>query len=421
MKTRALGHALTLLTAAACAHSQEAPAHVGVRSTGAVSPAVDDRAVSDPQILRVLLGELDRDAIAGRERIRVRVDLGIVTLSGSVTCRLAKDRVAETAHLVRGVRAVMDGLSLAPQRHSDGELGLVADRVLSRDPVTAAHHLETREHDGVVWLWGDVDSMATRRIAEADVLAIPGVREVSNNLGVRPQRIADWRLASEVERTMNSDPWLVASRVRTEMRENAVFLSGFVGSAAERTRAEYDARSAAPAMVDVSMLGIDTLADDGTLRAMPGWAPSDSDIRQTVLDVYAIDSRTSSFLPTVVVQHQVVLLTGAAPDLFALRAAEDDARSVQGALAVQNDMRERGTVATESDNIVLAEVVSALARDARLAKLRISVDVHGGRVHLHGTVPTSADRMNAVALASSVEGALDVQDALVVAPTGLAL
>jgi hypothetical protein len=104
----------------------------------------------------VLARELERDAVVGREQFGVRVDLGIVTMSGSVTRRLAKDRAAEIAHVIRGVRAVIDGLILAPPQRSDDELEFLVAGVLSRDPVTAGQPLAASTRDGVVRLWGHV-------------------------------------------------------------------------------------------------------------------------------------------------------------------------------------------------------------------------------------------------------------------------
>ena len=421
MRLRAFGRALALITAAACGRPLDAAPRMAAHVSEAASRDIgENSAVSDPQILRVLLRELDRDAVVQRERIGIHVDLGVVTLSGNASCRLGKERAAEIAHVIRGVRAVVDGLTLNSQPRSDDELEFSVAGVLSHDPVVADRHLAARAHAGVVQLWGDVDSAAARRIIKADVLTIPGVREVSDNLGVRPQPMADWRMATEVERTLKSDPWLRASRARVQARHDVVLLSGSVASAAERARAEYDARSAAPRRVDMSMLGIETLPDDGTLRAAPERAPADSEIKQALLDAYAVDPRTQGFLPTVDVRHRVVVLTGLAPDEIALRAADEDARNVQGALDVHDDLREEQTLVPENDEALWSDVAAALARDGRLGALHIAVAVKGGRVFLRGRVPTYADRMNAIGLASSVRGARDVHDALVVTPVRLA-
>jgi osmotically-inducible protein OsmY len=166
-------------------------------------------------------------------------------------------------------------------------------------------------------------------------------------------------------------------------------------------------------------LRIDASADDGTLRAMPGFAPDDRDIAQAVLDAYAVDPRVRPFAPTINVRNGVVVLTGIAPDARALRAAEEDARNVPGVAQVRDVMRERSAVSAESDERVLSDVRVAMTLDPRLGSLHIAVGVRRGRVYLRGAVPTTADRMQAIALASSVPGAIDVDDDLAVVPVGI--
>jgi osmotically-inducible protein OsmY len=367
-----------------------------------------------------LVRELNLDPVVAREPIGVTVDLGVVTLRGRVTRQLAKDRAVEHARVVRGVRAIVDRITMVPVGRTDRDLEFVVADVLSRDAVTAERPIAACVHDGMVRLSGEVDSIATMRIAVSDVLSIPGVRRVSNDLAVRPQHLNDEAISLAVERTLGDDPWLDPSRIMVDVHERVVRLRGSVRSAAERARADNDARTSSPAGVDVSALGI-ALADDGTARATPGLAPDDATIEEAVRLALAVDPRVGPFSPTVRVRHRAVVLTGVVPNTQVMSAAEDDARNGLGVAEVRNDMKEQAAVAVERDETVLAEVNAAVTLDPRLNALHIAVDVRRGRVHLRGRVPTSADRMNAIMLASSVPGAIDVDDDLLVEPTGLAL
>ncbi|HXN32088.1 MAG TPA: BON domain-containing protein, partial [Polyangiaceae bacterium] len=291
----------------------------------------------------------------------------------------------------------------------------------SSDPVTARQRIAVRAHHDGVHLSGDVDSMGTRRIAERDVLAIPGVRDVFDDLAVRPQPLPDEGIVAAVERIMHDDPWLDDSAVGVSARGGVVELAGRVASAAERARAEDDAREASPAGVDVSALQIETVfRDDGTLRATPGWASSDRDIAQALRDAYVIDPRVRC-APTVEVRDRVVVLTGVAPTWPALRAAEEDALNVPGVASVRDDLRERPSVVEEDDGALRADVVAIIARDPQLGTLHVAVQALRGRVFLRGSVPTETDRRRAIALASSAPGAVDVDDdGLAVVPARLA-
>ncbi len=74
------------------------------------------------------------------------------------------------------------------------------------------------------------------------------------------------------------------------------------------------------------------------------------------------------------------------------------------------------SVARRSDQDIRREVVEALTRDGRLQHLQLSVQVMDGRVYLRGTVHSEADRLHAIALATSARGARNVDDGLVLVP-----
>jgi len=423
MKTRAARALAVLGLAASCACAERPPAAapsaaaVGAAESSDVTPS----AAGDSRVFRTLIRELDRDPVAGQERIRVSVDLGAVTLEGRVAHRLAKERAVEVARVVRGVRAIIDRIAVTPRQRADSELELTVAAVLSNDPVTARQRVAVRARNGIIHLSGDADSMGSRHIAERDVLAVPGVAGVKDDLAVRLQQASDEELAAAVSRIVRDDPWLDASGVRVSARGGIVALAGQVPSGAERARAEYDAREAAPWRVDLSLLQIDPVFhDDGTLRATEGAPPSDFEIEEALGEAFILDPRVYPFAPTVKVRDRVVLLTGVAPNRAALRAAEEDARDVPGVANVRDDLKERASVVQEDDEILRADVATTIAGDPYLGLLHIRVEAQRGRVVLRGAVPTEIDRVRVVSLASCARGALDVDDALIVTQTGLA-
>jgi osmotically-inducible protein OsmY len=343
--------------------------------------------------------------------------LGVVTLQGRVGNRLAKQRAGEIAHVARGVRAIVDLIDVTPESPPEHALEFVAASVLSHDRATMGEGILAQAHGNVVQLSGDVDSIAALRIAEQDVLGIPGVRGVFNALAVRPMSVGDEGLVAVVERTVRSDPWLDSSRVQVSVEQGVVSLKGWVRSAAERARAESDARAASPRDVELSALRIDAREDDATVRATPEQGIPDRDVAQALKDAFVIDPRVRSFAPTVNVRHGVVVLTGVAPNARALQAAGEDARNAPGVADVQNDMKDQAAAIRTSDEGVKTQVLGAMALDpSGLGTLPIGVNVRWGRVQLQGTVPTSADRLHAIAVAAAVPGAMDVDDGLAVVP-----
>ncbi len=370
--------------------------------------------VPDGAIEKTTRRELARDALTAAERIGVDCENGIVTLTGPVSTRLAKQRAVDIAHVVRGVRAIVDRTQVATLPRPDYELDFAVAAALSRDRVTTQQRIAVRTHEGIVRLSGDVDSNAVRRIAEADALSVPGVLDAVNDLAVRPQRRADAQIAAEIERIVRDDPWLDDSRIRVAAERGVGRLAGWVGSAAEKARAENDAWASSPAGVDARGLRIDQFTDDGTLRAIPDRRRTDGDLEQALLDAFVRDPRVHPFAPTVEVRSGVVVLTGVAPNPHVARAVDDDARALPGARDVRDDVKTMRGVYTESDAQIRNQLATAIARDPRLGP-RVQVDVLDGRVFLRGAVDTNTDRLRAISIATSAPGARDVSDGLVVA------
>jgi osmotically-inducible protein OsmY len=286
--------------------------------------------------------------------------------------------------------------------------------------LTANQRLGVRAHEGVVRLSGDVDSDAARRIVESDVRGIPGVVDTVDDLAVVPCTRTDRQLAGEAERMVRNDPWLDDARVGLSASAGVVTLDGVVRSAAERARAEADARTTSPVDVDVTKLRIDAWNDDGTLRGRPPVRRSDGDLVQALAGAYVRDPRVRPVIPTIDVHEGVVVLTGVAANAEAARAAGDDARNLPGAVEVRDHLKPVLAV-VESDRAVWKDVREAIDRDPRLGPRRLEVDVVGGRVYLRGHVASEADRWHAVAVTTSVLGARDVSNRLVVDPPRLAV
>jgi hyperosmotically inducible protein len=373
---------------------------------------------TDTWIVAVLLRELDGDVVVAREHIDVDCVNGVLTLRGEVGNRLAKDRAVAIAQVVRGVRAIVDRVAVAPRTRPDYELEFVAAGAMGGDPATAGQAIGVRAHDGIVHLMGSVDSNAARRIAESDVLALPGVLDVVDDLAVAPGRRGDPRLRSEVERVMRDDPWLDDTDVKVSTHDGVVEVAGFVKSAAERARAEADARATSPRAVRVTDLRIETVSD-GTWRDEPAAPRTDEDLARAYTDAVARDPRVHPFLPGVQVRDRVVLITGEAPDADAAQAAADDARNLPGVANTHVDIRVAPAVG-ESDGAVLYQARGALEHDPRLSSRHIAVEVSNGRVSLRGSVGSEADHRRAIAVVTSIPGARGVDDDLIVDPPRLA-
>lgn len=291
--------------------------------------------VPDATIAAVARRELRNDPATRAEAIGVTSDHGILVLTGSVTTLLAVQRALDIAHLVRGVRGIVDRLDLAAVPRPDHDLEVAATLALRRDPVTARERLEVRVQGGALLLTGEVDSPAVRGAVLADLQSVPGIVAVLDDLLVEHVTAPDALLAETVRRSLADDPWLDRSRVQADAIRGVVRLDGWVGSLPQLSRAIADAWTAAPSGVDARGVRVDRFADDGTLRTSPETPRSDGDLAQSLLDAFLHDGRiTPPFAPKVDVRNGVVVLTGAAPNPASARAVDADAWNLPGVRGV---------------------------------------------------------------------------------------
>jgi osmotically-inducible protein OsmY len=169
------------------------------------------------------------------------------------------------------------------------------------------------------------------------------------------------------------------------------------------------------------MLRIENPVDDGTLRSKPEVLHTDGDLDQALHDAFARDPRIQPpFLPTVDVRDRFVVLTGVAPNPEAARAVDEDARNLPGVTDVRDAVRTMpAAIYEQSDTAISEQVQRTMLRDPKLSAARITVYVMKGRVYLRGEVPTDADRLRAISIATSAPGVRDVDDGLGVAPPQL--
>jgi osmotically-inducible protein OsmY len=157
-----------------------------VRTDDAIRQAVEDAFVYDPRVQSF--------------KPRVRVDHGIVTLSGDVENAQARRAAGDDAHNTVGVSGVRNLLQVRPASPvDDGTITRNVERALSRDPMLDRYAIQVRTYGGEVTLSGDVDSRFERRRAADDTATVAGVIDVQNRLEVPPAVARSGQKAAKAE------------------------------------------------------------------------------------------------------------------------------------------------------------------------------------------------------------------------------
>ncbi len=345
-------------------------------------------------------------------RIDVHTQDGIVVLEGTIHNLLAKNKAAEIAANVEGVRSVVNRIEVRPVEREDTNIRDDVLMAFAMDPVAHRYAITVRLDDGHVSLSGTVSEHAEKELCEEIAKGVRGVKDVNNNITVDyVAERTDAEIQRLVERLLESDVRIDDGLVDVEAEDSRVMLSGSVGSAAERSAAISTAWVLGVRSVDADDLSVEWWKRDSMIRADHERIRSDAEIEAAIGDALAEDPRVWSFDIHVASDDGSVDLRGTVDNLQARRVAEDIAGNTVGVTDVANHLRVRPQPLVTDAEIIDA-IETALDRDPYLEPFDITVTSRNGLVMLYGTVDTHYEKRQAENLAANVRGVVEVRNYL---------
>jgi len=142
-----------------------------------------DSQYTDADIARVAVNALDWNTSVPRDRIKVLVDKGWVTLEGSVGYHFQKTAAEHVVRNLKGVKGVSNLIAINP-RVSAGDVKNKIQKALERAAQVDAQKISVEANDGKVILRGNVRTWAEREEAERAAWAAPGVSNVQNDIRI---------------------------------------------------------------------------------------------------------------------------------------------------------------------------------------------------------------------------------------------
>ncbi|MDT8387540.1 MAG: BON domain-containing protein [Thiogranum sp.] len=370
--------------------------------------------LADTDIAEHVESQLFLDPAVPFDTVDVTTSDGIVTLTGTATSLVGRERAARIATTVRGVRSVVNRIEVEPVRDlSAQELANSVRDALLYDAATNAYELSvTASAQGHITLAGTVDSWAQRQLAEKVAGNVSGVTGISNNIEVSPKaNRPDSELLAEVGERLRWDALVDGDFIDVAVDDGKVSLSGTVGSAAERQRAEWDAWVSGVRSVDISALEVKSWATEVEERERQYPPRSDIEIREAVEDALLHDPRISTFAFRIKSRNGRVTLQGVVDNVEARKAAERAARHTVGVVAVSNLLKVR-PVENVPDEQIEEKVRSALSRNPWTESYEISVSVKNQTVHLDGNVDSYLEKAEAENTAFRTTGVTGVRNEL---------
>jgi hyperosmotically inducible protein len=322
------------------------------------------------------------------------------------------------------------GAGTAHADRPDAWITTKAKLSLATTPGVPASKIRVDTTDGVVTLYGTVDSSADRLKAERELRKIEGVKSVRNQLKVVPHvdesRVprADREIESIARNTLRADPRLAASSVEVRsVSDGVVTLGGSAATPQEELAAVREvARIEGVRQVASNIKVLDERFENvpkpvmnrADKRYSDAWLNTEVKLRLFGdADVPALDVHVDT-------NDGVVSLFGTVPSEDAKVAAEAEARSVDGVARVDNELgvvaAPRQRLTKRKDELIEKTVRQAMSGERDMND--VDVQVYDGVVRLTGSVPTHGDKLEAAVVSRKTRGVRAVTNNLEVKAKG---
>jgi osmotically-inducible protein OsmY len=192
---------------------------------------------TDRQIHHDVLEELKWDSRVDETEVGVQVDLGIVTLTGTVSSWAKRVAAQEAARRVIGVLDVANDVKVklpGSLERTDTEIAQAVRRALEWDVLVPDERITSTVSDGWVTLAGTVERWSDHTDAERAVRNLAGVKGVVNNIVVTTPKVVSADVRQAIEQVLERRAEREARRIRVDVQDGTVKLTGAVHSWAER-------------------------------------------------------------------------------------------------------------------------------------------------------------------------------------------
>lgn len=201
------------------------------------------------------------------DKVTVKADDGVVTLTGTVQDKDDKSLAADTVENLPGVTRVNNEIVVdsPPAERSDAWIAVkIRGRLLVKRNVSAAS-TKVAVSEGVVTLTGTAENLAQKELTTVYAAEIDGVKSVANEMTIEPVAamevtvadvVDDASVTTQVKRALLAHKSTSALKTKVTTNDGAVVISGVAASDAEKslvTKLAEDVRGAKSVRNDMTV------------------------------------------------------------------------------------------------------------------------------------------------------------------------
>jgi osmotically-inducible protein OsmY len=140
---------------------------------------------TDADLAKTVLDAIKWHVFIPEDRLKVKIEDGLVTLEGEVEWQFQRDKVLAAVRPMTGVIGVINLIKVKPRLTPFGIKEKIR-KALERTADEEASHITVEVHDGAVTLGGSVRTWVERDDAVRAAWSAPGVTSVKDRIQIKP-------------------------------------------------------------------------------------------------------------------------------------------------------------------------------------------------------------------------------------------
>jgi osmotically-inducible protein OsmY len=195
---------------------------------------------TDLEIKNDVLTELKWQPNMEETEIGVTVNDGIVTLIGIVSNLPKKTAIENAVKRISGVKAVAEEIKVKytdSDKQSDIEIAKAAINALEWNASVPSEDIIVTVENGIIYLTGELEWEYQKRFAKRTIEHLYGVKEVINNIDVKPKATPQ-HVVNQIKKAFERSANMDAKNIKVAIHNQEVTLSGTVRSMKEKEDAE---------------------------------------------------------------------------------------------------------------------------------------------------------------------------------------